>query len=107
MANDRYGSQIREAREALELSMSELARRAGVTQPTVANWEARERDGRITLATLARAAAALDAEFSYTLTPPRLGAPTKVLGAKAPKVRRAVITRTTAPQRSDPNDIWL
>lgn len=100
-------SQIRAAREAAGMSMAELARRAGVSQPTVANWEIRERDGRITIATLQRAAEALGADLSYTIDLRTNSAqPRKKKPIPRPQ-RRAAITRTVAPNRSDPNEIWM
>jgi transcriptional regulator with XRE-family HTH domain len=92
MSANTYDSQIRALREAAGWSMAELARRAGVSQPTVANWEKRERDGRITIATLRRAAAALDADLSY---------------AMQVRQRPGRVRRTAASRLSDPNDIWL
>ena len=90
------------------MSMGELARRAGVTQPTVANWELREQDGRITLATLQRAADALGADLSYALELRRKPARKSKKAKPAPRPqRRAAVTRTAAPRRADPNDIWL
>ena len=101
-------SQIRAAREAAGMSMAELARRAGVSQPTVANWELREQDGRITLATLERAADALGADLSYAIEL-RKKSPGRKRKAKPtpPPQRRAAVTRTVAPKRADPNEIWL
>ena len=108
MKSNQMTSQIRAAREAAGLSMAELARRAGVSQPTVANWENRESSGRITLATLTRAAEALNADFAYTITVSPKSATKKQSKKPAPPPRRqAAITRTTAPTRSDPNEIWM
>ena len=89
------------------MSMGELARRAGVTQPTVANWELREQDGRITLATLQRATDALGADLSYAIELRRKPAQKRKTKPAPRPQRRAAVTRTAAPRRADPNDIWL
>lgn len=89
------------------MSMAELARRAGVSQPTVANWELRERDGRITLATLQRAAEALGADLSYAIELRTKSVRKRKAKPTPPPQRRAAVTRTVAPKRADPNEIWL
>ncbi len=105
---------IRAARDAAGISSYELARRAGVSQPTVVNWERRERSGAITLASLRRAAKALDTDLAYELVPrearkertPRSESPPKGKAAS-----RAVSTEEPAPAPAeassfDPNSIW-
>lgn len=105
---------IRALRDQAGISSYELARRAGVSQPTVINWERRERGGTITLASLRRAAEALDADFTYLLglrnpAPQKAVAakPRKRKGKKAPPPRRpsALVTSQQKPS-VDPNSIW-
>jgi ribosome-binding protein aMBF1 (putative translation factor) len=61
------GQAVRERRRALGLSQTELAARAGMTQPALSRLEA---GGVVpTLPLLARIAAALDADLTVTLSP--------------------------------------
>src|SRR5690348_2187394 len=62
---------IKAIREALGMSSAQLARRLGVKQPTVAAIERSEARGTIELATLRRAAEALDCTLVYALVPRR------------------------------------
>src|SRR5579872_5494090 len=62
---------IKAIREALGMSSEQLARRLGVKQPTVATIERSEARGTIELATLRRAAEALDCTLVYALVPNR------------------------------------
>lgn len=62
---------IKAIREALGMSSEQLARRLGVKQPTVAAIERSETRGTIELATLRRAAEALDCTLVYALMPKR------------------------------------
>lgn len=60
---------IKAVREALGMTTGQLARRLGVRQPSVVNLEMSEERGTIELATLRRAAAALDCTLVYALIP--------------------------------------
>jgi len=60
---------IREIRNAIGMTASHLARRLGVTQPTVADMERSEREDAITLGTLRKAARALGGELVYAIVP--------------------------------------
>jgi len=60
---------IREVREILGLSARQLATRMGVSQPTVAKMEQAEAKGVITLASLKRAAEAMECHLVYTFVP--------------------------------------
>jgi predicted DNA-binding mobile mystery protein A len=60
---------IRYVRDALDMNGFQLARRAGVRQPTVARLEQKEREETITLRALRRAAHALGCELFYALVP--------------------------------------
>lgn len=60
---------IREIRDALEMSSYQLADRLGVSQSTVMDMEASERNGTITIKSLERAAAALGCKLVYALVP--------------------------------------
>jgi predicted DNA-binding mobile mystery protein A len=65
------GSWIRALRQALGLSAAGLGRRMKLAQQSVAQLEENERNGTITLASLRRAAEALDAELIYAVIPRR------------------------------------
>jgi len=60
---------IKAIREALGMTTAQLAERMGVRQPSVVNLEMSEEKGTIQLATLRRAAAALDCTLVYALIP--------------------------------------
>lgn len=60
---------IRAIREALGMSTRELAARAGLSQQRISQIERAERDRSLTLASLERAAAALDCRVDYVLVP--------------------------------------
>src|SRR5258707_11364853 len=60
---------IRAIREGLGMSSAQFARRLGVRQPSVVALEQSEAKGTIELATLRRAAAALDCTLVYALVP--------------------------------------
>lgn len=60
---------IREIREALGMSMADLALRLGVIKQRIERIEKDEIAGRLTIETLAKAAEALNCEFIYFLRP--------------------------------------
>jgi predicted DNA-binding mobile mystery protein A len=60
---------IKAVRQAIGMSSSQLARRLGVKQPSVIEMEQSEMKGTIQLATLRRAADALDCTLVYVLIP--------------------------------------
>src|ERR1700694_5749489 len=60
---------IRAIREGLGMSSAQLAKRLGVKQPSVVELEHSEAKGTIQLATLRRAAEALDCTLVYALIP--------------------------------------
>jgi predicted DNA-binding mobile mystery protein A len=60
---------LKAIREALGMSATQLAKRLGVITSTVTRLETSEADDTISLATLRRAAEALDCELRYVLVP--------------------------------------
>lgn len=56
-------------RKVLGISLSNLAKRAGVSKPTVAQAERREADGKVTLGTLKKMAHAMECDFVYAFVP--------------------------------------
>jgi predicted DNA-binding mobile mystery protein A len=63
------GFWIRSIREALSMSTYQLAKRIGVAQPTLAEWESREKDGTISMESLRKIADALECDLVYALVP--------------------------------------
>lgn len=63
------GGWIRAIRDALGLQLGQLADRLGVRPPSVTELERNEAEERITLATLRRAAEALDCTLVYAVVP--------------------------------------
>jgi predicted DNA-binding mobile mystery protein A len=64
---------IKSIREALGMTMAQLAGRLGVSQPRISVLEQAEASGSITMETLERAANALDCNLAYILIPRRGG----------------------------------
>jgi predicted DNA-binding mobile mystery protein A len=62
---------IKAIRESLGMSTAQMANRLGIKQPSVVAIEQSEVKGRIELATLRRAAEALDCTLVYALVPNR------------------------------------
>lgn len=60
---------IRALRESLGITAAAFGRRLKIAQQNVVKLEGSERAGTITLASLRRAAAALDADFVYAIVP--------------------------------------
>jgi predicted DNA-binding mobile mystery protein A len=60
---------VRAVRDALGLTGAQLARRLGIRPASLSELEKNEAKGAITLATLRRAAEALDCTFVYALVP--------------------------------------
>ncbi len=64
---------IKAMREALGMTMGQLAERLGVSQPRISVLEQNEASGAITMESLERAANALDCDLAYVLIPRRGG----------------------------------
>ena len=60
---------IKATREALGMTMGQLAARLGVSQPRISVLEQNEASGSITMESLERAANALDCDLAYVLIP--------------------------------------
>jgi predicted DNA-binding mobile mystery protein A len=63
------GGWLREIRTALGMTTSQLARRLGLTTSSVTHLERSEREDTITLASLRKAAAAMNCELVYAIMP--------------------------------------
>jgi transcriptional regulator with XRE-family HTH domain len=84
---------LRAVRLAVGITVEELACRQGVQQREIFRLERAERESRITLAALRRAAGAMDCELTYALTPRRgtlgeMAAARKVVRENALKAKR-------------------
>jgi predicted DNA-binding mobile mystery protein A len=62
---------LRAIRDALGMTTAQYAKRLGVSQPRISALEKSETDETVTLATLRRAAEALDCRLVYTIIPNR------------------------------------
>ncbi len=107
---DGSGSSIRAMRIEMGVSSYELARRAGVAQPTVINWEKREQAGTITLGSLRRASEALGRELVYGLvlrkrSGPEIKGDTGDLETSSPEPVDTV-PEYNSSRSIDPNSIW-
>jgi predicted DNA-binding mobile mystery protein A len=60
---------IREIRDALQMSASQLGKRVAISQPAVSQLEESEADGTVTLNTLRKAARGLGGELIYAIVP--------------------------------------
>ncbi|MGD9964925.1 MAG: mobile mystery protein A [Hyphomonadaceae bacterium] len=101
------GGWIRAIRNALGLQLGQLAERLNVRPPSVTELERNEAEERITLATLRRAAEALDCTLVYAIVPNK---PLEVMvqdaaAAAARRELRAVLHTMSledqAPRRAD------
>lgn len=60
---------IKYMRSVLGMTLKELAKRAGLALPTIAQAERRESEGKITIETLRKLAQAMECEFVYAFVP--------------------------------------
>ena len=84
---------IRSVREALGMSYYQLAKRIGVSQPTVVNWEQREAKGTISLQSIKKVADALQCDLVYALVPRKpLG---EILEDRATQKAQTIVEQTS------------
>lgn len=82
---------VRAIRQSLGMTTAQLAKRMGVRQPSIVGLERSEEKGSIELATLRRAAEALDCTLVYALIP------NKPLGATIRERAHAFLRRRQRP----------
>ncbi len=88
---------VKAIREALGMPSAHLARRLGVALPTAIRLEFSEAEDRISLATLRRAAEALDCELHYALVPRKsLNDTLKTRATTLARQRMAAVCHTMA-----------
>ena len=85
---------IRTIREALGMSLTQMAKRIGVVKSVASGFERREREGGLTLKSLRRAADALECDLVYTLVP-REGSLAKTIESRALAIAMARVARTS------------
>ena len=95
---------IRAIREGLGMSSAQLGRRLRVTQQAANALEERERAGSISLATLQRAANAMDCELVYALVP-RQSTIAAIVEAQAHRVAEARLARVSHTMRLEAQSI--
>lgn len=88
---------LRAVRTSIGMSQSDLSRRLSVAQPTVEGYERAEASGAITLASLRRAADALDCDLVYALVP-RRGLEASII-ARARELAEQIVRRTDHSMR--------
>ena len=87
------GSWVFSLRNALGLSLSQLAKKMNISAQSVKEIEEREKEGRITLKILKDIANALELKFVYGFSAPNSSLE-KILKNQADKVAREIVERT-------------
>jgi len=96
---------LRTVRERLGLTLSEIADRLKVTPPAVRSFEQAEAEDRITLASLRRAAAAMECELIYVLVPRAEGSSTRRKRQPAQRAPDRPVLPPDAQGRDDSDSI--
>jgi len=96
---------VREIREALGISSTQLARLVGVSQPAIVKLEKGERDGTVSLNTLAKAAEALDCKLVYALVPK--SSLDDILQTRARNVASEIMEKIALADSTTPSDEQL
>jgi predicted DNA-binding mobile mystery protein A len=86
------GGWISAVRQAIGMSVAQLAERLKISRTSLAKMEQREADGGITLDALRRAADALDCDVVYAIVP-RAGSLERVVQARAGLIARTLVSR--------------
>ena len=85
---------IHAIRTSLNMSLSQLGRKMGITPVSVSEIEKREADKAITLRKLAEVAEALDCDFVYGFIP-KSGSLDNYIAERAKKIAREIVERTS------------
>ena len=86
------GGWISAVRQAIGMSVAQLADRLGISRTSLAKMEQREVDGGITLDALRRAADALDCDVVYAIVP-RTGSLERAVKARADLIAGVLVSR--------------
>lgn len=81
-------------RTTLGITLEQVATRLGITKQSVQEYEAREREGTITVKSLREAAHALDMELVYALVP-KDGSLDALIERRARKLAEQIVLRTS------------
>lgn len=79
---------LKTVRESLGMTAAQLAKRLGVSQPTVTQLESREKTGKATLEKLDEVARAMDCQLVYAILPKEKVSLQKLLERRAEEVVR-------------------
>lgn len=79
---------LKTVRESLGMTAAQLAKRLGVSQPTVTQLESREKTRKATLEKLDEAARAMDCQLVYAIIPKEMTSLQKLLEHRAEEVVR-------------------
>jgi predicted DNA-binding mobile mystery protein A len=90
-------------RESLGMGVSQLAARMGVSPAAVTQLERREVDGKMTLESLSRAAAAMDSTLVYGIVPN--ASLEEIVKRQAEKVARAHVQRVSHTMKLEAQDV--
>lgn len=97
------GGWLRTLRTLLEMSNRSLAQRMGVSHPTLLNLEKSEQSGTISLASLRKAARALDADLVYAIVPrKKLG---HIIGQRAHELAKQQVSSVARSMALEQQDI--
>jgi predicted DNA-binding mobile mystery protein A len=80
-------------RTALNMTLGQLAKKMGITSPSLKNFETREKQGNITLNSLKQIASALDMQLVYAIIP-KEGSLEEMVDVKAWEKAREIVNRT-------------
>jgi predicted DNA-binding mobile mystery protein A len=96
---------IRSIREALGMSGEQLARRVGVTQPTIATLERNEARNKITLESLDRLARGLGCRLVYAVVPEGKKSFSDLVRDRATELARAQLAKVSHTMRLEAQDL--
>lgn len=84
---------VKTLREALSMSVEQLAQRLGLTRARISQLENAEIDDAVTLRTLKETANAMECEFVYAIVPKGNSSLEKIIKTRAEKIANERITR--------------
>jgi predicted DNA-binding mobile mystery protein A len=85
---------VKAIRQALGISLEQLAAKLSVTKQSVHNIEKREKEGAVTLKTLKETARALDMDFVYGFVP-KEGSLNQYIVNRARQLAQEIVSRTS------------
>jgi len=85
---------LRSLRNALGISLTQMAAKLSIAKQTMAAIEAREKEGSVTIKTMREVASALEMDFVYGFVP-KAGTLEKLIENKARQVATDIVLRTS------------